>query len=76
MSERPVQRVILEMRGDGENERVPEDLDQDQKNDNHDDEGEDDEKQSAIVLFGELVIGKYQQSITYQLVLERFPPPH
>lgn len=65
MSERPVQRVILEMRGDGENERVPEDLDQDQKNDNHDDEGEDDEKQSAIVLLGKLIIGEYQQSITY-----------
>ena len=65
MSERPVQRVILEMRGDGENERVPEDLDQNQKNDNHDDEGEDDEKQSAIVLLGKLIIGEYQQSITY-----------
>ena len=64
MRERPVQRVILTMREEWKGEDIPEDLDQDQKNDNHNDEREDDEKQSAIVLFGELIIGKYQQSIT------------
>lgn len=47
--ERPVQRVILEMRRERERD-VPKDLDQNQENHNSNDEGKDEEEEFLIVL--------------------------